>query len=177
MQLIKLKTGVNVQGIHPHLWLHLGIAARIFYVMFIFPLTVTSMRRGYKKGVVSKHSPGIWTIQDWVEYLWGEENHEGTPLFIKRPPLASAVDISRRAPMAAKPLNSTNDDMLPISRAEEFCRTLQGLMGDQIGVVLEPEWLSIRELERRGGLSKVVPHIHIQSKKTHLFNKLSQVVP
>lgn len=50
------------------------------------------------------------------------------------------------------------------ARADAFCRMLQSLYGDELGVVLEPEWLSPEERDRRGGLLKIDPHVHVQLK-------------
>lgn len=50
--------------------------------------------------------------------------------------------------------------------AELFCRSLQARYGDDIGVVLEPEWLTAEELEQRGGPLNVEPHVHVQLKRS-----------
>lgn len=48
--------------------------------------------------------------------------------------------------------------------AEPFCRMLQARYGRDLGVVLEPEWLTAAELSERGGVLMVDPHIHLQLK-------------
>ena len=50
--------------------------------------------------------------------------------------------------------------------AEEFCKDLQRDYGSQLGVVLEPEWLTPKQIAQRGGIKKIAPHIHVQLKKT-----------
>ena len=55
---------------------------------------------------------------------------------------------------------------------EIFCKWIQQTMGDQIGVVLEPDWLTAAQIAARGGLKRIEPHIHLQSKRTRLFNRL-----
>lgn len=50
--------------------------------------------------------------------------------------------------------------------ADPFCRMLQMLYGADIGVVLEPEWLTTEELSLRGGVLNVEPHVHVQLKTT-----------
>ena len=45
--------------------------------------------------------------------------------------------------------------------AEVFCRMIQARYGDALKVLLEPEWLTPEELERRGGALNVDPHICI----------------
>ena len=59
---------------------------------------------------------------------------------------------------------------------QAFCRTIQQRYGAALGVVLEPEWLTVRELERRFGIEirtdleeqaarrRVAPHVHLQLK-------------
>lgn len=46
--------------------------------------------------------------------------------------------------------------------AEAFCRMVQARYGEALKVMLEPEWLSPEELERRGGILNVDPHIHFE---------------
>ena len=81
----------------------------------------------------------------------------------KPPKLSTAADIGRR-------------ELDKIDFAEEFCHDLQRLYGKRLGVVLEPEWLTVKQLERRFGLvlrtesqiraarKRVGPHIHLQLK-------------
>ena len=47
-------------------------------------------------------------------------------------------------------------------RAEAFCRMLQARYGKGLKVVLEPEWLTDEEVERRGGLLNIDPHVHLE---------------
>lgn len=56
-------------------------------------------------------------------------------------------------------------------RAKNFARNIQVRWGHWLGVVLEPEWLSAEQLEDRGGIEKVAPHIHIQLKTFNLLPK------
>jgi hypothetical protein len=46
--------------------------------------------------------------------------------------------------------------------AEAFCRFLARHYKTWLGVILEPEWLSPEALERRGGVLKVEPHVHVE---------------
>ena len=46
--------------------------------------------------------------------------------------------------------------------AESFCRMVQARYGDALKVMLEPDWLTRDDLERRGGLLNVDPHIHLE---------------
>lgn len=48
--------------------------------------------------------------------------------------------------------------------AENFCRMLQMLYGAELGVVLEPEWLTTEEISERGGILQIDPHVHVQLK-------------
>jgi len=51
-----------------------------------------------------------------------------------------------------------------IGKAQEFCKMLRKKHGKYIGVVLEPEELTPREIKQRGGLAKIAGHIHVQTK-------------
>lgn len=46
--------------------------------------------------------------------------------------------------------------------AEAFCLMLQARYGDGLKVVLEPEWLTSEQVERRGGVLNIDPHIHLE---------------
>lgn len=48
--------------------------------------------------------------------------------------------------------------------ADAFCRMLQARFGLDLGVVLEPDWLTPKELSDRGGVLQVDPHVHVQLK-------------
>lgn len=56
--------------------------------------------------------------------------------------------------------------------AARFCRIMQNDWGDYLGVVLEPEWLTPREVALRGGLAAIGPHIHVQLKTPALPRRL-----
>jgi len=47
-------------------------------------------------------------------------------------------------------------------RVEAFGTFLQAKYGKYLGVVVEPEWLTKKQIKARGG--KVTPHLHIQLK-------------
>ncbi len=49
--------------------------------------------------------------------------------------------------------------------SEDFCRRLQVDFGGDLLVVLEPEWLTPQEIEARGGLRNVQPHVHVQLRE------------
>jgi len=51
-----------------------------------------------------------------------------------------------------------------VSAADPFCRMLQTLYGGELGVVLEPEWLTTEEISERGGILQIDPHVHVQLK-------------
>lgn len=48
------------------------------------------------------------------------------------------------------------------SLADPFCLFLAGHYKAWLTVILEPEWLSDAELELRGGVLQVEPHVHVQ---------------
>lgn len=136
--LIRFKRGVRRDAVHPMMFAYLGAIAPYHYELTGRVMRVTSMRRIYKHGSSSKHSP-------------------------KLPALCTAADIGRHA----------LDD---VSAAQDFCREIQQRYGARVGVVLEPEWLTVRQLERRFGRTlksdsqvraarkRVGPHIHLQLK-------------
>jgi hypothetical protein len=68
-----------------------------------------------------------------------------------------AADIRRTA------LDSAGEGL-----AWDFSRAIQENYGHALGVVLEPEWLGPEEIERRGGISRIHPHIHIELKEAAL---------
>lgn len=50
--------------------------------------------------------------------------------------------------------------------AERFAKELQARYGRQLGVVLEPEWLTPREIAMRGGIQTIAGHLHVELKDT-----------
>jgi hypothetical protein len=48
--------------------------------------------------------------------------------------------------------------------AAAFAKDLQRMYGRELGVVLEPEWLTPLEVAARGGLSAIDPHLHVELK-------------
>lgn len=48
--------------------------------------------------------------------------------------------------------------------AEAFARELQRRWGGDLGVVLEPEWLTEDQLRDRGGRDNVTGHVHVELK-------------
>ena len=141
-ELLRFKAGVKRDRVHPMMYAWLGVVAVSHHELTERVLRVTSLRRDYRPGVRSRHSP--------------------------RPPtLSTAADIGRR-------------ELDKIDCAEEFCSDLQRLYGKHLGVVLEPEWLTVKQLERRFALvlktesqvraarKRVGPHIHLQLKRQTL---------
>lgn len=109
--------------------------------------------------------PVLWLYLGWVAVehrVWcGEElcitelRRESSP----RPSLhvAKAGETVQAADLRRHYLDERGE-------AEAFCRMLQARYGAQLAVVLEPEWLTPAELEERGGVLNVDPHIHVQLK-------------
>ena len=48
--------------------------------------------------------------------------------------------------------------------AAGFARDLQRRFGAELGVVLEPEWLTADEVAARGGVAAIGPHLHVELK-------------
>lgn len=136
MQFLELKDGVDASGVHPHLWFHLGVIARRHWEWTEHSMVITSLRRPWNPDArPSKHSP--------------------PPLNMTNNPMESlcqAADIRR-----------WYLDDIGNESAHVFCLDIQKTIGEEIGVVLEPEWGDY------GG----APHIHIQSKRTKLFQMMS----
>ena len=134
-----IKTGVNIDDIHPMLWFWLGKVDELYLAERIGEMVVTSMRREYDPGLgrFTWHSPG-WTIpEDLI------------------PEPVRAADIRTTA------LTREGLDY-------QFARIVQGVYGEYLGVVLEPDWLSKEQIEARGGADRVTPHIHLQLKEPGL---------
>lgn len=68
--------------------------------------------------------------------------------------LVTAVDLRRWR------LDELGSKTNPIRMTERFCRWMQQELG--IGVLLEPEWMTKEQIEARGGIENIVPHIHAQ---------------
>ena len=49
-------------------------------------------------------------------------------------------------------------------KAAAFARGLQQEYGAELGVVLEPEWLTPEQIMERGGVTMVAPHLHLELK-------------
>ena len=77
---------------------------------------------------------------------------EGSHHEIPKPDDVTAADIRRHYLDARK-------------NAESFCRMIQRKYGKDLGVVLEPEWLTIDQIAERGGIENIDPHIHFQLKR------------
>jgi len=104
----------------------------------------------------------LWVTSLRRPYVAGAPTSKHSP---KPPTLSSAVDIRRH-------------DLDRIDYAEDFARDIQREYGQHLGVLLEPEWLTLRQLEQRFGItirtpsqeraarSRVGPHIHLQLKGT-----------
>ncbi len=137
-ELLRFKADVKRDEVHPMMFAWLGVIAAFHHETTGRVMRVTSLRRTYRPGARSRHSP--------------------------RPPaLSSAADIGRR-------------ELDKIDHAEAFCVDIQRVYGKHLGVVLEPEWLTIKQLEKRFGIvittkskeraarRRVGPHIHLQLK-------------
>lgn len=131
---MRFKRGLDASGVHPRLWQFLMWLDQLHLEWTEETLWVTDLRRPYEIDVSTRHATAFESIGD-----------PRVPSVCKT--LATAADIRRWA-------------LDEIGKAEAFCRLVQELEGSQIGVVLEPEWLSARRRRRMTG-----PHIHFQLKK------------
>lgn len=138
---MQFKEGVDRRGVHPRLWTILPWIDRMHHAYTSEDMVITDMRRPWNPEKASKHSP-ISPPQRDSYWLRPEQWDEFC---------CSAWDLRRWALDAMKV-------------AEEFCKYIQREHGDELGVVLEPEWLTAEQIRERGGIEKVVPHIHLQLK-------------
>lgn len=129
---MRFKRGLDASGVHPRLWQFLMWLDQEHLEWTEETLWVTDLRRPYDVDVNTRHATAFESI--------------GDPRYVSNT-LVTAGDIRRWA-------------LDEIGKAAEFCRHVQATHGDQIGVVLEPEWLSARRRRRMTG-----PHIHFQLKK------------
>lgn len=109
--------------------------------------------------------------------------HTSKPLYVtsQRRPLSFGASTSKHSPPAGELCTATDirtkylaerADSLPAT----FARWIQKRFGNRVGVLLEPDWLSRRQLERRfkikirtdadeaAARKRVGPHIHLQLK-------------
>lgn len=130
---MRFKRDVDASGVHPRLWQVLMFLDQMHLEWTEEPMWVTDLRRPYA-GENTRHATGVMLIGE-PRLLAVEES------------LVTAADIRRWA-------------LDELGKAEAFCRQIQDLYGDQVGVVLEPEWLSKARRKRM-----TAPHIHFQLKK------------
>jgi hypothetical protein len=109
--------------------------------------------------------PGIWIFLGIIaeeHRRWTSEELWVTSL--RRPP---GGRVSFHAPKEYEEVRAADfrrHVLDTTAAAEAFCRMLQARFGRDLGVVLEPEWLTTEELSERGGVLNVDPHIHVQLK-------------
>lgn len=110
--------------------------------------------------------PGIWSYLGIVALehrRWTGEELIVTSL--RRPP---GERPSRHAPKDEEEVTAADFRRWHLdarAAAEPFCRMLQALYGRDLGIVLEPEWLTQEELSERGGVLQIDPHVHLQLKQ------------
>lgn len=109
--------------------------------------------------------PGIWFF---LGLIAGEHRRwtdvELVVTSLRRPPRGRP---SRHAPLQNSTVTAADFRRWALdakTTAEPFCRMLQAFYGDELGVVLEPEWLTPEEISERGGILQIDPHVHVQLK-------------
>ncbi len=138
---MRIKPEVDQRGVHPRLWYVLGWLDRLHALYTGDELVVTSLRRPFEDSRRSRHAPlppigrGFLHPRQWDRFM------------------VTAADLRRWS------LDGTGG-----LTAVEFCKHIQGEHGDEIGVVLEPEWLSAEEIQKRGGIDAIAGHVHVQLK-------------
>ena len=138
-----IKPEVDQRGVHPRLWYAISWLDRLHHQWTGDELTVTSLRRQFELGKVSRHAPlppinpkPFLDPRQWDQFF------------------VTAVDIRRWS------LDGTGR-----LTAETFCKHIQHEHGEELGVVLEPEWLTAEEIQRRGGIYNIAKHVHLQLKQ------------
>ena len=107
--------------------------------------------------------PAIWMYLGVIaaeHRLWTREPLVVTEL--RRPPTDRP---SRHAPKEDEEVTAADfrrHVLDTLHAADAFCRMIQARWGDELAVVLEPEWLTPEELSERGGVLRVDPHVHVQ---------------
>lgn len=147
-----LKPGVDARGVHPVMWTALDWLDRKHHEFTNKEATITSLRRPWREGIKSYHAPPLppthldgpfLESRHWDEYM------------------VTAADLRV---WQLKAMGS----LAP----QEFCRYIQLVAGQRIGVVLEPDWLTPEQKlarERRGQIT--VAHIHVQLKRPITFDR------
>jgi len=156
---VKFAEPIDKTRVHPRLWMFLTfLDDEIFGWSKETEITVTSLRRPFT-GKRTKHAaPSFEELEDL-------DPERQAPLFVL------AADVRRWG------LDAERADA-----ASEFCQSIQARFGVQMGVVLEPDWLSRDDLYARGlgqiktledetaARAKVDPHIHFQLKLPILWS-------
>jgi hypothetical protein len=109
--------------------------------------------------------PGIWIFLGIIA-----EHHRrwtGAELVVtslRRPPGGRS---SRHSTKEHEPVSAADFRRHALDErhaADPFCLWLQIFFGEELGVVLEPEWLTPEEISERGGVLNIDPHVHVQLK-------------
>ena len=105
----------------------------------------------------------------WAKLALADREHQiitGEPMIVtslRRHPKPGSK--SKHSPVAGTKATAADirrwrlDDL---KRTEPFCSWLQKELG--LAVLLEPDWMTKEQIAARGGLHKIVPHIHCQLK-------------
>jgi hypothetical protein len=111
--------------------------------------------------------PVLWLFLGEIAGLYREATGEEMVITsLRRPPSDRA---SRHSPGLGHPCMAADIRRWPfkdVPTAARFARELQQRFGHQLGVVLEPEWLTPREVALRGGPQATAGHIHVELKDT-----------
>jgi len=111
--------------------------------------------------------PGVWLFLGAIAQIHREWTGEQlTVTSLRRPPGGRVSLHSTKEHEPVRAADFRRHQLDDAHGADPFCRYLQMRFGEWIGVVLEPEWLSLAELAERGGVLNVEPHVHIQLKST-----------
>mgnify|MGYP000267757818 CR=1 FL=1 len=122
-----------------------------------------------KRGVDARGAdPDLWALLGEIDVLHAAAVGQGvvvTSLRRRRSRRASLH--SPKAPKLVQAADLRRHQLDAQHQAESFCHSLQRIYGRWLGVVLEPEWLTEKQIRARGGIQRIDPHIHVQLKRPH----------
>lgn len=133
----RVKSGVDSQRVHPLIWVYAHQIGIWHQDVTGYRMVITSMSR--HRGS-SYHNPSYA----------GSQHSMVAP---RHSSVATRIDLSTAFDMRRWYFN--NFPML-----ERFCLEVKEEL--DIGCLIEPEWMTPEQIEARGGIDKIVPHVHWQ---------------
>lgn len=132
-----IKPGVDSSRVHPLIWVYAHQIAMWHQDVTGYRMVITSMTRDSGS---SYHNPSYAGQQ----HNMVAPRHSMVPTRID---LSSAFDMRRWY-------------FKDFSQLEQFCLEVKQEL--DIGCLIEPEWMTLQQIARRGGVNKIAPHVHWQ---------------